>query len=126
MGVSDLLHLFAGHALGTLVVEHELHGCCKRAVFRFPTVAPAVAHHLRHDVEDGGPAGHHHQQGQDQQRGVEQAVLALLVGVVDGRLKHCQFEGGPRNLSQDLSILKIFTDKLRVVRGVEVVFCCKI
>lgn len=106
--MSDLLHLSAGHALCALVVEHELHGRGERAVFRLSTVAPAVTHHLRHYVEDGGPPRQHHQQGQNQQRRVEQAVLALLVGVVDGRLEHRQFQGGPRNLSADLLLFKNF------------------
>lgn len=104
--MSDLLHLSAGHALGALVVQHELHGCGERAVFGLSAVAPAVTNHLRHDVEDGGPPRQHHQQGQNQQRRVEQAVLALLVGVVDSRLEHRQFQGGPRNLSTDLSLFK--------------------
>lgn len=104
--MSDLLHLSAGHALGALVVEHELHGRGERAVFGLSAVAPAVTHHLRHDVKDGGPPRQHHQQGQDQQRRVEQAVLALLVGVVNGRLEHRQFQSGPRNLLTDLSLFK--------------------
>lgn len=108
--MSDLLHLSAGDALGALVVEHELHGRGERAVFGLSAVAPAVTHHLRHDVEDGGPPRQHHQQGQNQQRRVEQAVLALLVGVVDGRLEHrgTVFQGRPRNLSTDLSLFKNF------------------
>lgn len=84
----DLLHLFARHANGTLVVENVLQGRGQRSVVGLSAVAPAVTHHLRHDVEDGRPPRQHHQKGQDHQCGVEQAVLALLVGVVDGRLEH--------------------------------------